>query len=163
MIRCNKWSTVLVAAAAAIVVGTNTAAAGPLDRDQMAAYTDWALFDIDLDRFTEERNARRHGTEIDWSSDGCTGVTNKPLGRYDFTHACERHDFAYQNFRRQGRYNQPGLKQRFDNRFHDDMLSVCAGFDFVDRKTCQTSADTYWEFVTGRFGPAEPPAGNAGN
>lgn len=108
-----KFSTVILSMVPAVM-------ALPATGDDMAkrqsanAVTDSLLYSTTLPAFTARRNARNPAT-LDWTSDGCTSSPDNPFG-FPFVPACHRHDFGYQNYRKQGRFVQSG-KLRIDNNF----------------------------------------------
>lgn len=67
-------------------------------------YTAGMIFQWDLETFLEhrEREFSLGPLTWDWSSNGCSGVLNAPMG-YNFLPACQRHDFGYRNYRAQHR------------------------------------------------------------
>jgi hypothetical protein len=85
--------------------------------------TDYLLFSAPMSRFLRERASPDHDNRLDWSSDGCTHVTNDPL-KHRFLHACQRHDFGYLNYGLQNRCSH-STRKRIDGRFLHDMYDVC--------------------------------------
>jgi hypothetical protein len=62
---------------------------------------------------------------IDWSTDACTGVDDRPLG-WDFKPSCIRHDFGYRNYKRQRRFTKVGDVLAFSF-----ALFLCSFFSFT--------------------------------
>ena len=52
------------------------------------------------------------------------GDQSKPRG-YDFTHSCNRHDFAYSNYKLQDRFQMERNRKRLDDNWQKDMFAVC--------------------------------------
>ncbi|KAB8258343.1 prokaryotic phospholipase A2-domain-containing protein [Aspergillus pseudonomiae] len=83
----------------------------------LQAITDELLFSIELPEFTARRG-EKDPPQLDWYSDGCTKAPSNPFG-FPFQRACERHDFGYQNYRRQGRFTK-AAKAQIDLRFKEE-------------------------------------------
>ncbi|RJQ82920.1 phospholipase [Pseudonocardiaceae bacterium YIM PH 21723] len=111
-----------------------------LPPDQLRALTDEYLFGVALPEFLRLRGQRPHGDQLDWTSDGCTDSPDRPFG-WDFLPACQRHDFGYANFRRQGRFTEEN-RRRIDGRFHADMYEICHA-----TWSCRRLADVYYQAV----------------
>ncbi|RDA83992.1 hypothetical protein CP532_6960 [Ophiocordyceps camponoti-leonardi (nom. inval.)] len=60
---------------------------------------------------------------LDFSSDGCTKSIDNPFN-FPFIDACFRHDFGYQNYRRQFRFTVDN-KKRIDDNFLKDLVFRC--------------------------------------
>ncbi|KAG5921772.1 hypothetical protein E4U42_005715 [Claviceps africana] len=123
-------------------------AAPAVDENQLdeRTYTPWnqierLVFGVSLPQFQYQR-ARRSPPSVDWSSDGCNGGPNNPFG-YPFTPACQRHDFAYQNFKAHDRLTKLSRK-RIDEQFRRDMYHQCESVQA--RKPCYRLADVYYRF-----------------
>jgi hypothetical protein len=102
-----------------------TTAAAETDRDT----TDRLIFSSDIATFLKARNETltTKNSTLDFSSDGCTKVADKPLG-FDFTASCQRHDFGTRNYKRQGRFTEDA-RERINTQFKNDMDGVCNGKD----------------------------------
>lgn len=83
-------------------------------REDPAAVVDEYLFALPLASFSSRRAARRP-PGLDWSSDECSTAPDNPLG-FRFAPACERHDFGYRNYKKQGRFTGDA-KDRIDTNF----------------------------------------------
>lgn len=77
---------------------------------------DELVFRTPLSEFKTIRESSTRNPRLNWESNGCTVVTNTP-GGVNFLPACERHDFAYVNFKGQGRF-YPAAKLDIDKRFY---------------------------------------------
>ncbi|PRW64424.1 phospholipase [Actinopolyspora mortivallis] len=128
--------TVLTTLCAALLGGTTTAQAATTGQDPRAL-TDHYLFEITLEEFVHVRSERPHRDELDWSSDACSYSPDEPLG-YEFTASCQRHDFGYRNYKKQGRFTEQN-RRAIDDNFRADMYSSCAG-----EALCERAADLYY-------------------
>jgi hypothetical protein len=135
-------------ATALLLLGTGTAHA-VLDAEALRATTDHYLFDIPLDQFLTTRAENPYPEQLDWSSDGCTDAPNQPLG-FDFTGSCNRHDFGYRNYQKQGRFTEDN-RRKIDDGFKADMYSKCG-----DNRECKATADLYYSAVR-EFGASGSP------
>jgi hypothetical protein len=133
----------VILAASLVVSGTGTAAAA-LGPTQLARTTDRYLHKASLVGFQRARAQRPYARQLDWSSDGCSNAPDNPFG-FNLVRACQRHDFGYRNYKRQGRFTA-AARLRIDNRFRADMYRVCAG-----RWACNRFADVYYAAVR-RYG-----------
>ncbi|KAF2141555.1 uncharacterized protein K452DRAFT_193619, partial [Aplosporella prunicola CBS 121167] len=75
-----------------------------------------------------------------WSKDHCSSAPDKPFG-FDFTLACNRHDFMYHAWSYVCRFDHDHRKSA-DEVFYEDMKRVC-------RKNllCKGTAKTYYAAV----------------
>jgi len=137
-------------AAAGIALGTGTAHAA-LTPAQLQAVTDDYLFSKSLSQFIQLRNSRPYADQLDWSSDGCSWSPDEPFG-YEFLPACQRHDFGYRNYKKQGRFTEANRK-RIDDNFRADMYGICG-----DNWTCKRTADVYYYAVRGFGGSSASTA-----
>jgi hypothetical protein len=97
---------------------------------------------------TAETNAR--DKRLDWTSDGCSAPIIGSTGRtFNFYNACRRHDFAYRNFARldKGKWWTESLRARIDTVFKKDMASDCATRSLVDKRSCMTWMNIFYEAV----------------
>ncbi|CAN9469607.1 unnamed protein product [Alternaria alternata] len=116
--RCTILATVLGLASLAV-----SAPAALVSRQaSLEQVTDNYMFDISIDEFITNRNAK-NPPELDWSSNGCTASPDNPFG-FDFINSCYRHDFGYRNFKAQNRFE--ANKARIDDNFKTDMFNQCA-------------------------------------
>ena len=90
-----------------------------------AARTDELLFRHSLSDFLAihasirdktSRQARDDPYDLNWTTDGCTNAMDYPRG-WPFVKACFRHDFAYRNYKDQGRFDKEH-KKRADDLFY---------------------------------------------
>ena len=85
-----------------------------------------------------------------WESDGCSAPV---LGRgpFDFTLACNRHDFGWRNLKNIDRVDVPTWqvenKDRVDAGFLYDMRVRCAAVPAIVRIGCDTTARIYYTAV----------------
>ncbi|KAI4647311.1 uncharacterized protein J4E79_010169 [Alternaria viburni] len=93
-------------------------------------------------------------TGLDWVTDACTGVDDRPF-KWDFKPACIRHDFAYRNFKRQGRLGHQARK-KIDKNFKEDMYDQCR--KEKHKHLCRIGAKIYYAGVRvmGRRDLVEP-------
>jgi Prokaryotic phospholipase A2 len=142
-----------------LVVAATTFLAAPLgslnDPSGQLRSVEHLTFEVPLSTFVAARAARAP-VQLDWSSDGCSTPFDVGLGdtgrSFNFRHACWRHDFAYRNHRRLGRWDSV-VRLRIDTRFHGDMLADCAPRPWTQRLTCQAWAATYYRAVRVAGGP----------
>jgi hypothetical protein len=85
-----------------------------------------------------------------WESDGCSAPV-LGSGPFDFTLACERHDFGWRNLKHVHNGDSPvwhvGNKDRVDAGFLYDMRVRCAAVSAVWRIGCDTTARVYYTAV----------------
>ena len=89
---------------------------------KIEAETDRLLYSVTMEDFQEEKHSPNHSVDLDWRDNGCTSAPDKPFG-YNFLPSCQRHDFCYLNYRKQGRYEK--LKPQCDDNFQWDMYNEC--------------------------------------
>ena len=139
-------SLVLAAMTAEVVIATPAFA--DLSAAELQAKTDQYLFSDSMSTFQQERAAQPYANQIDWSSDGCSWAPDKPEG-FNFLPSCQRHDFGYRNYKRQGRFTEDNRGQ-IDINFKDDMYDVCRqyhGLEAYKGVLCRRTADTYYAAV----------------
>jgi hypothetical protein len=121
--------------------------------------TDSYLFKAKMEDFQRARNhtlvtlndsgvSSDPQSQLDWFSDGCSSSPDQPF-HFDFLAACQRHDFGYRNYHRQGRFTEPH-RENIDNNLHRDLRDVCAGVKSragTKRKFCFKVAKLYWKAV----------------
>ncbi|CAN9194652.1 unnamed protein product [Alternaria alternata] len=135
--RCTILATVLGLASLAV-----SAPAALVSRQaSLEQVTDSYMFDISIDEFITNRNAK-NPPELDWSSNGCTASPDNPFG-FDFINSCYRHDFGYRNFKAQNRFE--ANKARIDDNFRTDMFNQCANESA--KGPCEATATLYYEAV----------------
>ncbi|CAN9257803.1 unnamed protein product [Alternaria alternata] len=135
--RCTILATVLGLASLAV-----SAPAALISRQaSLEQVTDNYMFDISIDEFITNRNAK-NPPELDWSSNGCTASPDNPFG-FDFINSCYRHDFGYRNFKAQNRFE--ANKARIDDNFKTDMFNQCASESA--KGPCEATATLYYEAV----------------
>jgi hypothetical protein len=94
--------------------------------------------------------AKPRPTYLVWESDGCSAPV---LGRgpFDFTLACNRHDFGWRNLKNIDAEQVPTWivenKDRVDAGFLHDMRVRCAAVPAVVRIGCDTTARVYYTAV----------------
>lgn len=82
-------------------------------------------------------------SELEWHVNGCQhSLTDKPAG-FDFSHACERHNFGVRNYHPGGRWDSR-IRKKVDAQLWEDMENVCKGIEDVERnKKCLFVAQAY--------------------
>ena len=140
--RVGRAALVVITAVLGLVFGSGVAQA--LTPAELRAVTDDYLFSKSMSQFTSIRAQRPYNGELDWSSDGCSFSPDEPFG-WEFVRACDRHDFGYRNYKRQGRFNET-TRLSIDNRFRSDMYGICGSNWF-----CKRAADTYY-YAVRQFG-----------
>lgn len=93
------------------------------DLTEVAKSTDELVFTITADEFQARRSRHQGAGGLIWKSDGCSHAPDNPFG-WDFKNSCDRHDFAYHNYKAQGRFSSPN-KKRIDGNFKKDLLDQC--------------------------------------
>ncbi len=88
--------------------------------------TDHLLFNASLPEFLEARK-KKNPPELDWKSDGCSDAPEHPFG-FNFAPSCNRHDFGYHNYRKQGRLTER-THELIDNNLLEDLKSVCLTYE----------------------------------
>ena len=134
--RLSHTTVAAIIAVFALVIGTGTAQAA-IDAP---AVTDNYLFSKTLAEFGALKAQRPNADQLDWSDDGCSWSPDSPFG-FKFLPACQRHDFGYRNYKRQGRFTEAN-RLRIDNNFKADMYFQCAG-----NWVCNRTADVYYAAV----------------
>jgi Prokaryotic phospholipase A2 len=133
--RMSRTTVAAVVAVLALVIGAGTAQA--IDAPSV---TDNYLFSKTLAQFSALKAQRPNADQLDWSDDGCSWSPDNPFG-YKFLPACQRHDFGYRNYKKQGRFNETS-RLRIDNNFKADMYFQCGS-----NWTCKRTADLYYAAV----------------
>lgn len=111
-------------------------------RMPIAAAVD-ALARGDLAAFIGVKESEDRDPRLDWSDDGCSAPLVGSTGAsFDFTEACERHDFAYRNYKRIGLIW--GRREAADRRFLRDMLDHCATRSGFEAWRCRNWAHTFY-------------------
>jgi hypothetical protein len=101
----------------------------------------------DLSEFLDYKHSPTQDPRLDYSDDGCSAPIVGSSGRsFDFTQACERHDFGYRNSKRLGFF--PEAKAAIDRRFLEDMLDHCATRAADLRTRCRGWAYVFFAGVT---------------
>lgn len=150
-----------VAAVATPVVSTIV----PLSMKDIGPYTDRLLFKTSMTDFQKIRNTVISNPNdptaidvpvgsLDWDSDGCSDSPDNPFS-FKFLPACQRHDFGYRNYKRQGRWNET-TRERIDDNLYKDLKAVCRAIDAdatwgLQQKFCFNVAGIYFGAVR-RFG-----------
>ncbi|WP_214110973.1 phospholipase [Acrocarpospora catenulata] len=135
-----------------VVVTAPAASADPiLGSAQLRAVTDDYLFNISISTFLNYRSVTPYITQLDWTSDGCSSPLpngNKP-GGFNFLPSCQRHDFGYRNYKKQGRFTEYNRGQ-IDNKFRSDMYNYCGQYSGLKAAlgvACRRYADAYYAAV----------------
>ncbi|GGO68154.1 phospholipase [Nonomuraea cavernae] len=142
--------------AVAIPAHADSAVLETLTETELRQQTDDFLFGVSIETFLTNRSTRPWADQIDWSSDGCSWAPDKPEG-FNFLPSCQRHDFGYRNYKRQGRFNED-VRGDIDQNFKDDMYDVCrkySGLQSYKGVICRRTADTYYTAVRGLGGTAD--------
>jgi hypothetical protein len=121
------------------------AAIEPRETDMEA--TDRLLFDTPMSTFLDEKRLLNPST-LDWTDNGCGAkagdvIVDNPDG-FDFLPACQRHDFGYRNYKKQGRCDGKD-KVKIDQNFRDDMDRICSEAPRLSKKIrCGLMAEVYF-------------------
>lgn len=137
--RAARATVTSIAVTGAVLAGSTTASAA-LDPAQLRQVTDQYIHSTSLNGFQNVRAQRPYGSQLDWSSDGCSNSPDNPFG-FNFVKACHRHDFGYRNYKRQSRFTET-TRLSIDNRFKSDLYEICAG-----NWACNRTADVYYTAV----------------
>lgn len=109
-----------------------------------------------LDDFEDYKHADDHDGRLDYTDDGCSAPVVGSTGiSFDFTEACERHDFGYRNYKRLGLFDEE--KHNVDSQFLQDMLDHCATRSVFLRGQCRRWAYVFYAGVAGLGGHCDPP------
>ncbi|CAG9950678.1 unnamed protein product [Clonostachys rosea f. rosea IK726] len=137
-----KLSTVFAFAAGALAMPASYSAE-PLKNNE-TALVDYYIFNLALPEFLAKREAK-DPPSLNWTSDGCTNAPANPFN-FDFTPGCQRHDFGYANYRKQGRFEIHG-KRRIDEQLLVDLRNQCKKATHVWSKVgCEGLAEAYFFF-----------------
>ncbi|GAA3945020.1 phospholipase [Actinoplanes auranticolor] len=139
--------TVAVLASLGLVTAQSDAVAA-VPADKPAVLSGWTQ--TDAGSYHRWDSARRDQAAwaayaFDWTTDYCSYSPDNPLG-FDFTLACQRHDFGYRNYRAAGQFD--ANKARVDSAFYQDLLRKCDTYSAVVRPACDGLAWTYYEAVS---------------
>ncbi|CAH0057321.1 unnamed protein product [Clonostachys solani] len=102
------------------------------------------VFNINLEAFAKRRK-NKNPKNLIWESDNCTKSPDNPL-KFPFAVACQRHDFGYNNYRKQKRLRKNGNRKKIDVNFRKDLMHQCD----VHKKSkykCKALAWVYYAFV----------------
>ena len=102
--------------------------------------------DISLSEFIEKKNSPGRDPRMDWTDDGCSApIVGSTGASFDFTQACERHDYGYRNSKDLGVFGSD--KKAIDDRFLQDMKDHCATRSVFLRGRCYNWAYTFYAGV----------------
>lgn len=87
---------------------------------QLEEEADRYLFNITLEEFIGLRD-QRYPSYFFWESDGCSQSPDHPFG-FPFLPACYRHDFGYDQYKKEGRFT-PANKEKLDRNFRSEYVS----------------------------------------
>lgn len=107
------------------------------------AITDELVFEVSMATF-QERRSTRDPPCCDWTSNGCSWSPDNPFG-FDFSQACERHDFGYRNFEDQNRFSEEN-RLRIDDQFRSDLYNQCEE-EGDEEEVCKFLANVYYAAV----------------
>jgi len=112
----------------------------------------------DLQDFLDHKSSDGQDPDLIYDDDGCSAPVLGSTGiSYDFTEACERHDFAYRNYKKLGLFDEE--KANADAQFYQDMRDHCATRSFVLKPACYANAELYRQGVEELGGMCEPIGG----
>ncbi|GGX80407.1 phospholipase [Streptomyces hiroshimensis] len=145
--------TVVATLGAALLMGAvaEPAIAEPSSKPPLQAYTDKLLFAYSMDQFQSVRNNKGRSDKLDWSSDGCSWAPDRPMG-FNFLPSCQRHDFGYRNYKKQGRFDH-GTRLAVDNNFKADLYAYCRTLAKAKIGSCEYWARVYYDKVREHGGP----------
>jgi hypothetical protein len=117
-----------------------------LSGDELTQTTDTLIFSTTLSKFLYIKAFRPQSSSLDWTDDGCSNSPDEPLG-FNFLPSCQRHDFAYRNFKTQNRFTEKE-RERIDKNFLTDLENMC-GEERAPRKkkSCKKVAEFYYGTV----------------
>lgn len=102
--------------------------------------TDKFLFSVTLAAFLDAKKARIPPS-LDWNDDGCSHSEDFP-GGFNFLNSCQRHDFGYSNYKRQGRFTEEN-REKLDDNFLADLNRECDKQSFFPGVACKATAVVY--------------------
>lgn len=135
------------------------------------------VFQTSLSSFIDiTRHQSPSDRAFDWSSDLCSAPMVGSTGRtFDFRSSCQRHDFAYRNFRKadlvlrcptpssgrlctsqwlpSGRWWNSTIRHRIDRQFLSDMTAHCWSRPTSERIPCLAWAQIFYRTVRIAGGP----------
>jgi len=116
------------------------------DRNNLLLDIDWLMFAIDLVEFHWYRDTCAHSTStfLNWNSDGCSAPAWVPQ-RFDFTRACDRHDFGYRNFEEQQAMTE-SVRELVDRQLKKDTDYLCDS-DHGGNSGCLLQGSQFYEAV----------------
>jgi hypothetical protein len=94
-----------------------------LSGDELTQTTNTLIFSTPLSKFLYIISFRPQSSSMDWNDDGCSNSPDEPLG-FNFLPSCQRHDFAYRNFKKQDRFTEE-QRERIDKNFLTDLEGMC--------------------------------------
>jgi hypothetical protein len=118
--------------------------------DQLA---DTYLFDSSIREFAAAKALHEHDDVLDWTDNGCSvpgkQVWRSSPGGFNFLPSCQRHDFGYRNYQKQGRFTEDN-RQRIDDNFKSDLNAECnksRGIWAWRGVECRQYANAYYQMV----------------
>lgn len=114
------------------------------------------VFNKSLKTFISTADNPNRDKRLNWTTDGCSAPVIGSTGRtFNFYSACRRHDFAYRNFLRldKGKWWTESFRARVDTVFKKDMTADCATRNSIDKKSCLTWMNIFYEVVRAYAGP----------
>lgn len=117
----------------------------PVSDRELRYVTDYLVFQASMRDFQHVRRQRLLSSQVSWDTGACNTTLRDSVS--GFGPACERREFGYRNFDRQGRFDG-GMRERVDKRFKRELRARCAGEDIVGRTSCERKADLYFATVT---------------
>ncbi|MFF7727610.1 phospholipase [Streptomyces sp. NPDC008001] len=145
--------TTIAALGAVLLVGAaaEPALAKPSPKPPLQTYTDKLLFTYSMKQFQSVRDDAGHTAKLDWSSDGCSWAPDRPMG-FNFLPSCQRHDFGYRNYKKQGRFGHD-TRLAIDNNFKADLYTYCRTLAKTKTGSCEYWARVYYGKVREHGGP----------
>lgn len=114
------------------------------------------MFRTSLASFMTASQSPTRDPRLDWTTDGCSAPVVGNTGRtFNFTQACQRHDFGYRNFKvlHGGKLWTSTLRHRIDRIFRADMYKDCATRARTTRSICRAWARMFYRAVRTYAGP----------
>ncbi|CAG8492343.1 9526_t:CDS:1 [Paraglomus brasilianum] len=105
--------------------------------------TDAILFDFSIQDFLNAKAA--NSPDFDFTDDGCSDAPDHPDG-FNFLPGCQRHDFGYRNYKKQGRFTEDN-RGKIDNNLKKDLYNECAQYSELKSVECRRIADIYFNAV----------------
>jgi len=117
----------------------------PVTERELRYVTDYLVFRASMADFQHVRRQRLLSDQVSWDTGACNTSLRESVS--GFAQVCERREFGYRNFDRQGRLDG-GMRERVDDRFERELRAQCTSQDVPGRSACERKAALYFASVS---------------